>query len=133
MGKKTIYSVEELKKIGYRIAKIRTELCAENNTLFAEKLNIAKQTASNICNGERSIGKKTIEKILDVFPQVNRAWLILGEGDMLKSDGNSQTITGNNNHHNSNSNIDSRLLKMLEDSQQERLKLLTIIENLTNR
>lgn len=132
MTKKTTYSEEELTKIENRIAKIRTDLCEDNNTLFAEKLGIAKQTASNLCGGKKSVGKKTIEKILDAFPNISRKWLLLGDGDMYNN-GNVTNIGDHNNNSGNITNIDDRLLKMLEDSQQERLKLLTIIENLTSK
>lgn len=136
MAKKIIYSDEELTKIENRLAKIRTELCEESNTIFAEKLGIAKQTASNLIGGQKSIGKKTIEKVLEAFPNISKKWLILGEGDMYTNN-NSFVQQSNVGDHNSNSgnitNVDERLLKMLEDSQKERLKLLTIIENLTSK
>lgn len=134
MARKRIYTEEELADLGNRIAKIRTELCDESNTIFAEKLGIAKQTASNLCGGSKGAGKRTIDKILDAFPEVNRKWLVLGEGPMLVGDHSAQTNVGNHSNNSGNINtVDSRLLKMLEDSQQERLKLLTIIENLTKK
>ena len=37
--------------------------------------------------GENDIGKKTIEKILGFYQDLNRVWLLTGEGDMLNSSG----------------------------------------------
>ncbi len=130
MPKRNTYSKEDLTKIGYRVAKIRTDLCDENNTLFAERLKIAKQTASGLCSGEKSVGKKTIEKILQAFPQVSRTWLVLGEGPMLLADSGSQVINGDGNHHNTNNSVSDRLLAVIEQDQIERLRLMAIIENL---
>jgi plasmid maintenance system antidote protein VapI len=86
MAKKRIYTDEELKVINHRIGKIRTELCNEDNKLFAEMLDLTPQATSNICNRMKSVGNKTIERILSAFPQVNKSWLYTGEGDMLVSD-----------------------------------------------
>lgn len=91
MARKKTYTPEELTKIGNRIAKIRTDFCDENNTSFAQSLGIAKQTASNLVNGDKYPGKKTIRRILDAFPDVSERWLTLGEGPMLNRDVN---ITG---------------------------------------
>jgi len=92
MTRKTTYSDEELTKIEYRIAKIRKELCEDNNTLFAEKLGIAKQTASNLCGGKKSVGKRTVDKILNTFPTISKKWLLLGEGCMYNN--SNMTHTG---------------------------------------
>ena len=134
MAKKTIYTDEELHKIGYRVAKIRTDFCDDNNTLFAERLGMSKQTASGLCNGTKSVGKQTIEKILAAFPQVSRSWLVVGEGNMLKGDNSNQTNVGDHNSNSGNiTNVDERLLDMLEKNQIERLELLSIIKNLTSK
>lgn len=133
MPKKIIYTSEELKKIGYRVAKIRTDLCGENNNLFAEKLKVAKQTASGLCSGEKSVGKKTIDKILAAFPEVSRAWLVLGEGPMLVADNGAQVIRGDNNHHNTTNSVNDRLLSIIEQDQRERLELLAIISKLAGK
>lgn len=132
MAKKKIYTDDELTNLGYRIAKIRTDLCGENNTLFAEKLGIAKQTASNICSGDKSVGKRTMDKILEAFPQVSKTWLVLGVGDMFVEGGNGSNISsvGNNNSNNITT-VDNRLLDLLEDAARDRRDLLEIIKNLT--
>lgn len=85
----------------------------------------------------------SLAKILIAFPDIDITWLLVGEelvqpfvvnpgdyvnnrvvGDLL---GNGATKTT------TSSGVDDRLLKMLEDSQAERLKLLAIIENLTSK
>ena len=82
----------------------------------------------------------SLAKILRTFPDIDIRWLLVGEelvqpcavtqgdyinnkvvGDLL---GNGATKT--------TGSIDDRLIKMLEDSQVERIKLLQIIENLTS-
>ena len=45
--------------------------------------------------GKSDIGKKSIEKILNKYQDINRVWLLTGEGNMLKSN-ISQTSHGDN-------------------------------------
>ena len=116
-----------------RIKDIKKFLKINTNTELSQILGLkSSQIFTDIKNGRCGISPSLAKKICDLYPNISYEWIMTGNGTITSGD-NSQTITGNNNHHNSNSNIDSRLLKMLEDSQQERLKLLTIIENLTNK
>lgn len=53
---------------------------------FIEKIGVASNTASNWMKDGYSIGKNTIDQILTSFPDVSYAWLVTGEGEMLKTD-----------------------------------------------
>lgn len=35
--------------------------------------------------GDSDLGKKAIDKILNTYQEINRVWLLTGEGEMLKS------------------------------------------------
>lgn len=35
--------------------------------------------------GDSDLGKKAIEKILNTYQEINRVWLLTGEGEMLKA------------------------------------------------
>ena len=52
---------------------------------FAKKCGILPNTISNIKIGEHGISKKTFEKILTAFPEVNKSWLATGEGEMINN------------------------------------------------
>ena len=41
-------------------------------------------------SGKSDLGYKTIDKILDKYQDINRAWLLTGEGEMLKSEEKAQ-------------------------------------------
>ena len=62
---------------------MREELCGGSNKEFAERLGVSPQYASAICTGHRAPRRETLERLLEVFPQVRRAWLLQGEGAML--------------------------------------------------
>lgn len=42
--------------------------------------------------GKSDLGKKTIEKILTYYQDLNRSWLLIGEGEMLKTDISENTV-----------------------------------------
>lgn len=75
-----------MKNINNRIALIREILCDNNNREFAEKLGTSDQYASNICKSGKNVGEKTKTKILETFPEINKIWLLTGEGEMLKGE-----------------------------------------------
>lgn len=77
-----------------RIKKIRDKFCDGDNTKFAEMLGTSVQYASNICNEGKKVGSKVLDKILNIFPEVNAIWLKMGEGDMLKNGDSKMKATG---------------------------------------
>ena len=92
--------------------------------------------------GRNDIGKKTIEKILATYPDLNRTWLLTGEGSMLLGD-----VSGDNNAighgasvtHSDCCNIVDKFLgelaeqrKLVSESQRQVDRLLSIIEKITN-
>ena len=72
---------------------MRKELCGGSNKEFAERLGISRQYASAICTGHRVPRRETLERLLEVFPQVRRAWLLQGEGEMLATTGTASWTT----------------------------------------
>lgn len=74
--------------VNERIKKVRDTFCNGDNSLFSEKIGTSKQYASNICNEGKNVGAKVLDKILNIFTEVNPIWLKLGEGSMLKDQSN---------------------------------------------
>lgn len=54
-----------------------------------------------IKNISKGIGADKLEKILNQFPELNRTWLLTGNGDMLLPSATTNVSTGDNIHHNS--------------------------------
>lgn len=70
--------------INEKIAQIREKICGGDNKLFAQKLGVSEQYASNICKIGKKVGEKQRDHILEVFPEINRAWFLADTGEMLK-------------------------------------------------
>lgn len=77
---------------------------------FAEFRNLSISKFESLCGlGNGYVGKlksepgsRKLEDILKAFPELNRAWLLFGEGEMLKSDitiSGDITVNGNGNSH----------------------------------
>lgn len=52
---------------------------------FAEIVGISRTQFSEIVTGKRKLSDKAIHKILSAIPEINKDWLLTGEGEMLKS------------------------------------------------
>lgn len=76
------------KDLGVRISKIRDVFCNGKNREFAQMVGISEQNASSYCSGSTAIGDTVIERILVAFPRINKVWLVLGDGEMLKPEQN---------------------------------------------
>ena len=70
-------------ELSERPHRVREELCGGSNKEFAERLGVSPQYASALCTGQRAPKRETLERLIEVFPQVRRAWLLQGEGEML--------------------------------------------------
>ncbi len=83
-----------------------------NAKQFAEKIGLERpQAIYDIQKGKtKSISPSMANKILSAFPELNKSWLLSGEGNMLK---NNVNVGGDNtgvvvNGDNTNSPIDNR-------------------------
>ena len=56
-----------------------------SGTHLAEKLGSSQPTISAILSGNRNLSEGMIARISDVFPELNREWLLYGEGEMLNA------------------------------------------------
>ena len=98
-----------------------------------------------INNSKGNFGASKLEYILKSYPELNREWLLYGEGEMLKSsvsiengDGSTQII-GDGNHVGTPSTLDKALdeiaaqRKLVEKSQEQIDRLLAVVEKLTEK
>lgn len=83
-----------------------------------------------------------IRSIIAAFPELSERWLLTGEGPMLRSEGETQTSTGDNSPNlnespaanvNCGGMSEEFVAGLLEQKDKEIDRLLRIIDNLTSR
>lgn len=114
-------------------------LIIKSHADFAGRLGIARSQFSEILSGKRKVSKSLVNKIHNLFPDINTSWLLTGEGEML-----SRTIIQQNNQNGDNIQgasvtinkqegdyleIIKNLTSQLSKSQEQMDRLITIIEN----
>lgn len=109
-----------------------------SQTDFANEVGIGVVQLSEMVSGKRKMSEYYINKILTRFPEINKKWLIAGEGDMMKNtessqdnspvlaDNHSTAVTGYQNIVNSDPTIAKLIEKLaaqrrLTESAQEAL------------
>lgn len=102
-----------------------------------------------INNSKGNFGASKLEDILKIYPELNRIWLLTGEGEMLKSsvqevkgDNNTQ-IAGNSNNVNTSAEMQialneiSEMRKLVQEqiriNKEQTDKFLSIIDKLTEK
>ena len=119
-----------------------------NAKAFSEKLGYERpQIIYDILKGKtKRISEDLAIKIESVFPMIRKSWLLADEGEMIyapinqeiNGDHNTQ-VAGNNNHVNSPATLDKAIdeiaaqRKLVEKSQEQIDRLLSIIENMNNK
>ena len=118
----------------------------ERLKIFIKYLDIGQGKFEKTCgfsngyinNSKGNFGASKIEDILKKYPELNRVWLMTGEGEMLKSnvsiengDGSTQVV-GDGNNINIPSTLD-KALDALAKSQEQIDRLIVVIEKLTDK
>ena len=104
---------------------------------FASKIGVARSQFSEILSGKRKITEKLVNKIHDLYPNLNKEWLTTGEGEMLigviQNNENGDNINGHsvtiNKQEGDYLDIIKSLTAQLTKSQEQMDRLITIIEN----
>lgn len=61
---------------------------------IAISLGTSQPNVSAMCKGYRTISKKTVVKLSNIFPDLNVDWLLTGEGSMLRGIGEPEATEG---------------------------------------
>lgn len=115
---------------------------------IAKFRDLKERTVLDQINGDSKIGISTIEALLEYCPDVSAEWLLRGSGDMLRKDvyqcvHNTNGAVCQNNGNNVMQQTGaplSTIEKLIDEMQSQReasteqiSRLLTIIENITNK
>ena len=101
---------------------------------FIDTLNISERefcrrigvSSSYVMSIKKSIQPDKMQAISIHFPELNPLWLLLGQGEMLLSDGNKECEKRQNTGGLPSSEL---LAKLLEEANSEKARLLSIIES----
>ena len=105
---------------------------------------------SQLSNGyvssmRKSLGEEKLNNVLKAFPELNRDWLLYGEGEMLKSSvniengDNSTQVIGDGNHVSAPSTLDKALdeiaaqRRLVEKAQEQMDRLIGVLEKMTEK
>lgn len=97
-----------------------------STNLFSQKIGVSEGAIRKILTQNTTIRSDTLEKISQIFTEINMDWLITGRGEMLLKNRCEDVCDENNND-----NV-SRLITILQDTLVEKDKqiesLLSIIK-----
>lgn len=82
-------------ELSNRLAEIRDYFCGSNNKIFAQRIEDYPANTSAYCNGAKNANLKILRKVARAFPEVDKTWLVFGEGEMLAHTVNNDTTASN--------------------------------------
>ena len=89
---KSVLDIRKKKSIE-RLNFILEDLGLENINQFSEKMGYTRpEKLYKVMRGENAISKNLAKEINSKFPQYSEEWLLTGEGEMLKSEGEPEII-----------------------------------------
>jgi len=70
------------------IEHLKEHRIVHNYADFATQMSKGKSIISEMINGKRTISELFVQEIVNKYPQLNKEWLLFGEGSMLISSEN---------------------------------------------
>lgn len=126
------------------INSLIVNLIVKNQADFALKIGIARSQLSEILSGKRKVTESLVNKIHNLYPHLNKEWLINGDGEMkagvIQNNENGDNINGHSVTINKTEGDYLEIIKSLTAqlavsqqqasvSQEQMNRLITIIEN----
>lgn len=113
-----------------RLKKIITEVYKVSPVEFSKKYRDPKAVKTyNILSERNGISTKMLDEILTAYPEINKVWLLTGEGPMLIENTNSPNTSQEPINQNQN-DMNIELVKMIDRKDREIGELQATIANL---
>ena len=113
--------------INERIALLVTELGYRSNRAFSIKIGIAQTSFNALIQGSEP-KFSTLNKILTTHPTVSAEWLMLGKGEVLKSD---VPVRLNTDTSSEIKQKDEQIAQLLNEVSKQREQIGKLINHLT--
>ncbi|MCD8286212.1 MAG: hypothetical protein LUD50_03180 [Clostridia bacterium] len=83
----------------------------------------------------KNFGDEKLVDVLRAFPELNRDWLLYGEGDMIRSSGDNviNSIGDNNRNTVNRHDTTDKFIGLLQKKDEQIDRLLSIIETISNK
>lgn len=115
-----------------------------NDNRVTNELSLSVGTIGKSRKEGRDLSDKNIELILNFYTDLNKVWLLTGEGEMLNKEEPQQIAQGNHNIQQSangnnitqktfNDATITKFLSMLEKKDEQMQQLIQIIDRITNK
>lgn len=93
-----------------------------NDNQVTVECKLSQGLLSQARTGKSDLGNSTINKILNIYQDLNRVWLLTGEGEMLNSAYSNNRVTMNGNENISNIGGQNISIPLPEEGSQKIIK-----------
>nr|DAE17965.1 MAG TPA: C2 repressor [Siphoviridae sp. ctr8v12] len=93
-----------------------------NDNQVTVECKLSQGLLSQARTGKSDLGNSTINKILNIYQDLNRVWLLTGEGEMLNSAYSNNRVTMNGNENISNIGGQNISISLPEEGSQKIIK-----------
>ena len=108
-----------MRKIDRLLQYLKYKGISENKA--TQECGLAQGLLHQAKSGKADLGYKSIDKLLIKYTDLNRTWLLTGEGDMLNADAPASTGSGDRS-------VIERLLSQLEEKDRQIAALIELLK-----
>ncbi|MFC4479826.1 helix-turn-helix domain-containing protein [Flavobacterium chungangensis] len=94
-----------------------------NASTFADKIGVQRSSMSHLLSGRNKPSLDFVMKILEVFPDVDLYWILVGKGSFPKNNDENLEIPESPTPISSNENVGTDLFSSIEKNEEEKREI----------
>lgn len=94
-----------------------------NASSFADKIGVQRSSMSHLLSGRNKPSLDFVMKILEVFPDVDLYWILIGKGSFPKNNDENLEIPESPTPISSNENVGTDLFSSIEKNEEEKREI----------
>ena len=94
-----------------------------NASTFADKIGVQRSSMSHLLSGRNKPSLDFVMKILEVFPDVDLYWILIGKGSFPKNNDENLEIPESPTPISSNENVGTDLFSSIEKNEEEKREI----------